>query len=1124
MNDDLYQTPDPDVTTTEAGAADNHDEVTAAPTAGAGARFAILGADQSPDLLEREVQATWEAEKLFAQLQRERAGGEPWVFFEGPPTANGRPGIHHVFARTIKDLFCRHRAMRGYLVPRKAGWDTHGLPVEIEVEKRLGISGKQDIERLGVEEFNRLCRESVFTYRGEWERLSERMGYWLDYSDPYVTYSNDYVESVWWALSTLHQRELLYRGHKILPYCARCGTSLSSHEVAQGYEDVEDPSVYVALDIVLTNDGPVEQGVDAEGRPRSTRRILVWTTTPWTLVSNTALAVNPSLVYVELRRKSGDSGFTLTLAESRVAGVLGLDWADRWTEVARREGSEMVGWRYRRPIDWLTFDDGDHEVIVGESFVSADDGSGVVHMAPAFGADDYAAGTRHGLAFLQPVDARGRFPETMPRVGGKFVKEADPALIDYLREHGSLWKAGVLTHSYPHCWRCRTPLLYYARTSWFVRTTAYRDRMLSRNARVDWHPPEVGSGRFGEWLVNNIDWAISRDRYWGTPLPVWVNDADPTEVEVIGSYAELAQRVGRELGPDFDPHKPFIDAYTWPARSGTGTMRRVPEVIDAWFDSGSMPFAQWHYPFENVELLPQRYPADFIAEGVDQTRGWFYSLLAIATGLGDALPGNGGISSVGDGVTPALPQAAPFRTVVVNDMVLDANGQKMSKSRGNVVNPWDVIERHGVDAVRLFLLASSKVWVPRRFDEDSLRETAGRFLVTLRNVYSGIFAQYANFGWSPSDSAPVYEERPLADRWILSRLTTVEREADELLGDFDATAASNLLMTFVIEDVSNWYVRRNRSRFQSPDGILDAAAFATLHEVLVVTCRLLAPLAPFITDWMHRQLTGKSVHLASYRRAHPPLADPALEAAMAEVRELARLGRAAREEAGIRVRQPLSRVVCVVPPATPSVIHELLPLLREELNVKEVELASSADSLVSLSARPNFRALGIKFGSRTPLAARAVSELDGDSLQVVERGGTVDVTVDGETHPVGLDEVTIQRRATGELVVQEADGRFAAIDPELTTELRSEGLARELVSKVQRTRREMGFAVSDRIRLLVDGDPARIAALREHAEWIASETLTTTLIFGPDWPSGDHAARTLDLDGTSVRVALNRDS
>lgn len=1087
------------------------------PVAPAGQRFAMIPAGQSADELEQEVLAVWQDEDLFARVQAARAGGEPWIFFEGPPTANGQPGIHHVFARTIKDLFCRHRAMRGHFVPRKAGWDTHGLPVEIEVEKRLGISGKQDIEKLGVEEFNRLCRESVWTYRGDWERLSERIGYWLDYEHPYVTYSNEYVESVWWALSRLHERDLLYRGHKILPYCARCGTALSSHEVAQGYEDVEDPSVYVALDLVETHEGPVPQGTDGSGRPRSSRRILVWTTTPWTLVSNTALAVNPELTYVELRRRSGDVDSTITLAAERVPGVLGTDWADRWEEVARRPGSEMVGWRYRRPIDWVAFGEGAHEVIVGEEFVSADDGSGVVHMAPAFGADDHAAGRRHGLAFLQPVDARGRFPEDLPRVGGEFVKDADPALIEYLREQGVLWKSARFVHSYPHCWRCRTPLLYYARSSWFVRTTAFRDRMLARNARVDWHPAEVGQGRFGEWLVNNIDWAISRDRYWGTPLPVWVNDADPSEVEVIGSYAELAARVGQPLPADFDPHKPHIDAYSWPARSGTGTMRRVPEVIDTWFDSGSMPFAQWHYPFENQELLPERYPADFIAEGVDQTRGWFYSLLAIATGLGDALPRN---DDVGDG--DALPQAAPYRAVVVNDMVLDANGQKMSKSRGNIVKPWEVVERHGVDAVRIFLLASSKVWVPRRFDEDAIRETAGRFLVTLRNSYSGIFAQYANFGWEPSAADPAPADRPLVDRWMLSRLATVEREADRLLGEFDATSATNLITSFVIEDVSNWYVRRNRARFQSPEGELDAAAFATLHEVLVVVCRLLAPMAPFITDWMHRQLTGESVHLAPYRREGAALVEPELEAAMAEVRELARLGRAAREEAGVKVRQPLGRMVCVVPPSTPQVVLDLLPLLREELNVREVALASSADALVSLEGRPNFRSLGRKFGRHTPQAAAAVAALDADALRALERGDRVDVTVEGETHSIELDDVAIQRRAVGELVVQEASGRFAAIDPELTPELRAEGLARELVSRVQRTRREEGLAVSDRIRLRVDCDPGTAAALQAHAGWITGETLSTALTFG-ELPVEDHATRTVDLDGTVVRFAITKD-
>ncbi|HEU4628869.1 MAG TPA: isoleucine--tRNA ligase [Gemmatimonadaceae bacterium] len=1085
------------------------------------------------DALEQEVLAAWEAERLFERTLEARAGAEPFVFFEGPPTANGRPGIHHVFARTIKDLFCRHRAMQGYFVPRKAGWDTHGLPVEIEVEKRLGISGKQDIERVGVARFNELCRESVWTYRGDWERLSARIGYWLDYADPYVTYANEYVESVWWALRTLHERGLLYRGHKILPYCPRCETSLSSHEVAQGYEDVEDPSVYVALDLVEPASGAANARGDAGGPPRQQdalgpaadqhpsaapgsesspgRRILVWTTTPWTLVSNVALAVNPDLTYAEVRRRQGDPR-TLVLAEGRLPGVLGADWADRWEVVARRPGRELEGWRYRRPIDWLPYGEGAHEIIVGESFVSAEDGSGVVHMAPAFGADDYAAGQRHGLAFLQPVDARGRFPADLPRVGGQFVKEADAGLIDYLREQGALWKASTFVHSYPHCWRCGTPLLYYARGSWFVRTTAVKDEMLARNARVDWHPEEMRTGRFGEWLSNNIDWAISRDRYWGTPLPVWVNDEDPSEIEVIGSYAELAERVGRALPADFDPHKPFIDEYSWPARSGRGTMRRVPEVIDAWFDSGSMPFAQWHYPFEHRELLPQRYPADFIAEGVDQTRGWFYSLLAIATGLGDALPAN------------ASDQAAPYRAVVVNDQVLDANGLKMSKSRGNIVNPWEVIDRHGVDAVRLFFVASSQLWVPRRFDEEVIRETAGRFLVTLRNVY-GFFALYANFGWAPGGDDPPVAERALVDRWILSRLATVETEVDALLTRFDATAAARLLMGFVTDDLSNWYVRLTRPRYWAPDGTIDRAAFATLHEVLVVVCRLLAPIAPFVTDWMHRELTGRSVHLADYTRPSAERrSEPALERAMDEVRELARLGRAAREEAGLKVRQPLARLVAVVPPETPAVFEELLPLLAGELNVKQVELAGSADALVSLEAKANFRTLGKKFGKETPRVAQAVAAMPPDLLRALERGDSVTIDVDGTPRAIAPEDVTLLRRASGELVVQEAAGRFAAIDTQLSDALRREGLARELVSRVQRMRKDADFDVSDRIRVWLAGDATVLEAVEAHREWVAGEVLARELWLGERLPeNAEHAARTVDLDGLTARVALVKD-
>src|SRR5690242_3646863 len=549
------------------------------------AQFEPLPPDRPADVLERELLALWDREKLFEQTVASRKDAPSFVFFEGPPTANGRPGIHHVFARTIKDLFCRYRAMKGYRVERKAGWDTHGLPVEIEVEKQLGISGKQQIEAIGVAEFNRLCRESVFRYRSDWERLSARIGFWLDYAHPYITFTNDYVESVWWALRTLYDRDLLYRGHKILPYCPRCETALSSHEVAQGYEEVEDPSVYIALELNDAGGEVTPPRAEGEARKTTGRRILVWTTTPWTLVSNTALAVNPDLEYLEVIRREGEDYRTLILAADRVRPVLGEDYENRWEIIRRVRGTELVGLRYRRALDWLDYPPGRaHEIIVGESFVSAEDGSGVVHMSPAFGADDYAAGQRHNLAFLQPVDLRGRFPRDLPVVGGLFVKDADPLLIEELKRRGVLWKSARIMHSYPHCWRCDTPLLYYARTSWFVRTTAYRDSMLARNAAVDWHPPEVGEGRFGEWLKNNIDWAISRDRYWGTPLPVWVCDADDTHIVAIGSYAELAQRVGKSLPNDFDPHKPHVDGYSWRCvKPGcSGQMHRVPEVIDTW--------------------------------------------------------------------------------------------------------------------------------------------------------------------------------------------------------------------------------------------------------------------------------------------------------------------------------------------------------------------------------------------------------------------------------------------------------------------------------------------------------------------------------------------------------------
>jgi len=1068
-------------------------------------RFQPLPPERPADEVEREMLARWEEEDLFHQTLKAREGAPSWVFFEGPPTANGRPGIHHVFARTIKDLFCRHRAMKGYRVSRKAGWDTHGLPVEIEVEKQLGISGKQQIEALGVAEFNRLCRESVFKYRTDWEQLSARIGYWLDYEHPYVTYEPEYVESVWWSLKTLFDKDLLYRGHKILPYCTRCGTALSSHELGQpgAYQDVEDPSVYIALELRNANDQPAG------------RRILVWTTTPWTLVSNAALAVHPDLDYVEVVRRDSDRDQrTLILAESRLTAVLGSDYDKRWELVNRMKGAELVGRRYYRPLDLLDYPDGtNHEIIVGEEFVSADDGSGVVHMSPAFGADDYQAGLRHNLSFLQPIDARGRFPSGMPIVGGEFFKDADPLLIEELKRRDVLFRAGRMTHSYPHCWRCGTPLLYYARSSWFVRTTAFKDSMLARNARVNWNPPSVGEGRFGEWLKNNVDWTISRDRYWGTPLPVWICEADSNHVDCIGSYAELAERAGAALPADFDPHKPNVDKYTWRCRAPgcSGTMRRAPEVIDTWYDSGSMPFAQWHYPFENRDAIAGQFPADFIAEGVDQTRGWFYSLLAIAAGLDDALPNNSNPSS-----------ASPYRAVVVNDLVLDADGRKMSKRLGNTVDPWAVIERHGVDAVRLFLVSSSAVWVPRSFDEKVLAEQSGRFLRTLKNVYTGMFAQYANYGWSPSDQDPAVASRPLIDRWMIGQLAQLERTVDTALQNFDATAASRAIIQFVDDDLANWYVRLNRGRFYETDSDDNRAAFATLHEVLVSVCRLLAPITPFVSDWMHRELTGESVHLSPFVTERRDPVDAGLDAAMNAVRVLARLGRAAREEVGIKVRQPLARMVCVAPDVSEAALAPLVPLLAAELNVKQVEFASSGDALVTLESKPNFRSLGKKFGKKTPVAAQAVAAFSSEALRAFLRGEPLVVTVDGESHELGPDDLTVIRRASGGLAVQEENGYFAALDPSVTPELRLEGYARELISRVQRMRKEAGLAVSDRIRLTVAGNAEVRAVIDAHGAWIADEVLAAELTFAGSEALNGRDVQAIDLDGVTAHAAITR--
>jgi isoleucyl-tRNA synthetase len=1039
--------------------------------------------DLTPDQLEQQQLALWKEEGLFRRAMEANRDGPPFVFYEGPPTANGRPGIHHVFARTIKDLVCRFQAMQGKSVTRIAGWDTHGLPVEIEVEKELGLNGKKEIERFGVREFNARARKSVFRYQSEWEELSDRIAYWLDYEHPYVTCTNDYIETVWWLLARLHERELLHRGHRVLPYCPRCGTVLSSHELAQGYEEVTTNSVYLTFPL---EDDP-------------SRQLLVWTTTPWTLLSNVAAAVHPELEYGEYQ--VGDRRVVLATARASLPSS-GAKAAPSFADLGPRRtfpGRELVGLRYRRPLEVVSLpEDRASRVVIPGEFVTAEDGSGIVHIAPAFGADDYAAGQQHGLALARPVAPDGTFSgTTWPEIEGRLVtaRETNDLIIQRLKQEGRWHLTSPHTHTYPHCWRCSSPLIYYARDSWFVRTSAVKDRMLEFNRQVDWHPPEVGAGRFGEWLENNVDWALSRDRYWGTPLPVWVCDADPAHIEVVGSYARLAERWGRALPEGFDPHKPDIDGYTWSCTCG-GTMRRTPEVIDTWFDSGAMPYAQWHYPFENKDEFEAHFPADYICEGVDQTRGWFYSLLAIATAAFDS---------------PA------YRHVIVNELVLDAEGQKMSKSRGNVVNPWDMIREFGADTVRLYLLASSQVWLPKRFDRRTVPEVAGGFVNTLRNSYK-FFADYAG-AWTPADS-PAAGTRPLVDRWLLSRLDATVAAVWAAWSGYDPTAGVRALMGFV-DDLSNWYVRVNRARFWAPDSVADPAALATLHEALVGVSRMLAPAAPFLSDWLHRALTGTSVHLA---RFPVPAArrDEGLDAAMDAVRRLASLAHSARQQRKLGVRQPLARMQVAVPAAAHGrSLEALLELLRLEVNVKAVDVVASDAELVTLRAKPNFRSLGKRYGKRTPAVAARAASLSPDQLRGLEVGTSATLELDGEQVTYLPEDVLVEREVASEWLIASDGPYVAALDPTLSDALRGEGYAREMVNRIQRLRKDAGYVYTDRIGLWISGDGPVLEAVRGHADYIREETLARRLEVGSRAPAPD-LEQEVDIDGHGVVVGVQR--
>jgi isoleucyl-tRNA synthetase len=1084
--------------------------------------FRPVDPKQSFPALEERVLERWRERDVFARSLANREGAEVWSFYEGPPTANGKPGSHHVLSRVFKDVYPRYRAMRGYRVPRKAGWDCHGLPVELEVEKQLGISSKQEIEEYGIAEFNQRCRESVFEYVEEWNRLTERIGFWIDLDDPYVTLEDDYIESVWWSLRRLWDDGRLYEGHKVVPYCPRCGTALSSHEVASGYQDVSDPSIYIKIPLASSALAtPEESDMDPASLPRpgasgSTLepgdQLLVWTTTPWTLPGNVAVAVAPDVTYVRVR--VGDE--TLIVAEPLVERVLG----EEVEVIGRLRGADLVGWHYEGPVFALADrESGEFPIVAGE-FVTTEDGTGLVHIAPAFGEDDYRVAAENGIfdptdhaSLHNPVGLDGRFDRRVAGFEGRFVKdpEVTRALIDDLAARGLLFREQVYEHAYPHCWRCGTPLLYYAKSSWYVATSQAREQLLANNEEIGWHPEHIKHGRFGKWLENNVDWALSRDRFWGTPLPIWECEGGDCEGRFCaGSVAELRERA-RDDVPD-DLHRPYIDEVVVDCEDCGGEMRRVESVIDTWYDSGAMPFAQFHYPFENEELFAERFPADFICEGIDQTRGWFYTLLAESTLLFDT---------------------SSYRNCVCLGLILDPEGQKMSKSKGNVVAPWEVIEAHGADAFRWYYLTAQQPWSGYRFSVDTVGESVRQFLLTLWNTYS-FWVLYANAedlgpddfhtnpGWSSFSADSEDNLDHDLDRWVLSRLQATVASVTEHMDGFDCTTAGREIAEFV-EQLSNWYVRLSRRRFWEGD----RAAFATLRHCLLETAAMLAPFTPFLAEEIHLNLAGgeaeslgelpDSVHLRDFPAPDPALADPELETAMEAVRLTVELGRAARAQAKAKMRQPLRRAVIVANDAEREAISARAGLVEAELNVKQLDFVSDEGELVSYAVKPNYRSLGPRFGKRMPQVAAAVEALDPVHVaRVMAEGGEVGINVDGDEHALGADEVNLSLQPLEGYEVEAEAGHAVALQLELDDELRREGLAREIVHAVQNARKAAGLEITDRIELSLGGDEELLAAARAHEPYVSGEVLATAVAY--DAADGTTAR----LDGRELRISLGR--
>jgi isoleucyl-tRNA synthetase len=1011
--------------------------------------------------LEEEVLERWRERDVFRESLRRREGAEPYVFYEGPPTVNAPPASHHVLARVFKDIFPRYHTMRGRYVERKGGYDCHGLPVEIAVEQKLGFTNKSDIEAYGIAEFNAVCRESALSFIDEWNRLTERIGYWVDLEGAYRTLDAEYVESVWWALKTMWDRDLLYEGHRVVPYCPRCGTALSSHEVSEGYRDVEDPSVYVRF--------PVRRGA---GALREGDVLLVWTTTPWTLVSNAAVAVDPDLTYV--RTSDG-----YVLAEALASRVLGDD-----AEVADRfRGADMLGAAYEPPFPFIPaseYGELGHTVLPGD-FVTAEDGTGIVHTAIAFGEDDFRLGAEQGLNVVNPVRLDGTYDERIGPYAGRFVKDADDDLVEDLRARGRLLRAEKYLHAYPHCWRCGTPLIYYAKPSWYVRTSSLRDRLLAANETIDWHPEHIKHGRFGKWLENNVDWALSRERYWGTPLPVWRNESG--ETVCVGSLDELEELSGTRLD---DPHRPFVDDVVIPSPSGGEPLRRVPEVIDVWFDSGSMPFAQHHAPYRNQEKFEASFPADYICEAIDQTRGWFYSLLAISTLLFDR---------------------SPYRTCLCLGHIADPEGKKMSKSLGNIVVPWEVIDAHGADAFRWYYLTSKQPWDGYLFNVATVGESVRQFLLQLWNTY-GFYVLYANV----NEVEPGEPETGL-DHWAISRLHATTEVVRDRLDAYDATRAGQAIATFV-DDLSNWYVRRSRPRFW--DG--DPAAFGTLHRCLVGVAHLLAPFCPFVADEIYDNLDGAeaSVHLCDFPEVGPRDLD--LEVAMGVVRETVRLGLAARGQAKLGVRQPLREAVVVAAGAERAAIERLEDIVLGELNVKALRYVSQADELGSYEVKPNYRALGPRFGKHMPQVAAAVASLDPAHVAAALRDDQrVGINIDGHEHELGADDLLLAMRPLDGYQLEREGSHAVALELELDDELVREGLAREVVHAVQNARKTAGLEIADRIELTLGGDEELLAAARAYERYLAGETLAVAVGY-----DGASAGEEATVKGRPLRIAVRR--